>query len=318
MGPLVRCAVFAIMLGLLPGTAAGQEPRLTLVTQIENGRVGLMRVDAAIRMIERERWSSWRFNSATQRTTDTLRTLDPAMIVEVAKPVIRCDAASTTCETVMFQVRDCDGAPPGAPFMVREYEPYCHARAVAAGRAAPGRRPEVPATCPSADSLFGPLTRAQRAVDLALDYRGDGRLQTVTTGREVLMRTGIALVATMPFLTDQTLPMLNLNLSVDVREIERHLEHGDSANVIIDEEAARPLGVIAVPEIPSPMSFATRPVLLQLPFDDLMRLATAERAAVEFHDIRARLQRDDLLAMNAIARRLICAAADSDDERAPQ
>jgi len=316
MVPLIRCAVVAVLLGmivLLPSTAAGQERQLPLHTQIDEGRVGLMRVDAAIRMIEREKWSSWRFNSAMQRSVDTLRTLDPAMVVEVAKPVIRCEPASTTCQTVMFQVRDCNGAPPGAPFSVREYEPYCYARAVAAGRAAPAQRREVPATCPAADSLFGPISRAQRALDLELEYRGDGRLQTVRTGREVILRTGIALFASMPIFTDQTLPRLSLNVPVAVREMERHLEHADSAFLIIDAEPARPLGVVAVPQIPSPERFATRPVMLQLPFDDLTRLATADRAVIEFHNIRTRLQRDDLNSMNAIARRVACAPAAPED-----
>lgn len=160
------------------------------------------------------------------------------------------------------------------------------------------------ASCPAADSLVGPITKAQRraVVRVARSSRSPG--VTALSGAVRGLKPRVHALAEYPGTDPQPAPaaslMLNLPATLARATAAEHLV------LLLDDSLTLDLGVPKLPREEGRIVSPVLPVVLRLTPASLASVARAGRAEVRFDSLRLELRENELADLNLFYRLARC------------
>ena len=160
-------------------------------------------------------------------------------------------------------------------------------------------------SCPLADSILGPASKAVLKADMYGFFRADSSYLLNSGPMKLRNEMPQELVIAAGTAGHDSIPTGYLTLFFPRKVMDADLQHAPPVALIVDDTVAIPLGLPIMPEIRG-YAPSSVPVQVKLTTAAVRSLTRANKARVEFLRTRMFITRDNLTDMAATARVAIC------------
>lgn len=159
-------------------------------------------------------------------------------------------------------------------------------------------------SCPAADSLVGPLTKAQSRAVVRASGSSRSPGVTVLTGAVRGLKPRVHALASFEGTDEQPAPAASLMLDLPAKSAKANAD--GHIMLLLDDSLTLDLGVPKLPREEGKIASPVLPIVVRLTPASLAAVARARKAEIRFESLRLELREDELADLNLFYRLARC------------